>query len=328
MKAVRIYEHGGPEVIRVEDVPIPEPGEGQVRIKVAAASVNFADMYIRRGPGHPSPIPIRVTLPCGLGADAAGTVDSVGADVEGFEPNQRVAGTFVNAAYAEYALASAKLLVGVPTDISLETAAAVLLSGLVAHYLAETTYPLRQGDVALVHAASGSIGLLLVQLAKRRGAVVIGTVSSEAKAEAARNVGADLVINYTTDDFASEVLDYTQAQGVHVVYDSVGKEVYEKNFKVLRKRGMFVNYGQASGPLPPLKWDDLRPGSFYVARPKLPDHISSREEFLNRARDIMGLVESGDLKVKISRQFSLDGLAEAHRLLEERKSIGKAIIVP
>ncbi len=322
MKAIRVHEAGGPEVLRYEDIPLPEPGEGQVRVKVAAAGVNFLDIYHRKGL-YP------VAHPFTPGVEAAGIVDAVGPGVTEFRPGDRVAYAMQLGAYAEYAVVPAEKLVKVPEGIDLTTAAAIMLQGMTAHYLVYSTYPLQEGETALVHAAAGGVGHLLVQLAKRKGARVIGTVSTEEKARLAREAGADEVIIYTQTDFEPEVKRLTDGRGVDVVYDSVGRDTFEKGLNCLRQRGYMVLYGQSSGPVGPFDPQILnRKGSLFLTRPSLAHYVATREELLWRAGDLFEWLQKGELTLRIDRTFPLAEAAEAHRYMEARQSKGKVLLIP
>lgn len=319
MKAVRIHRLGGPEVLQYEDVAVSTPGPGQVLVRVEAAGLNFIDVYRRTGL-------YKVELPHTLGQEGAGTVDALGLGVTDFALGDRVAFTDVPGAYAQHLVAPADRLVPVPPKVSTRKAAAVILQGLTAHYLATATYPLQPDDVCLVHAAAGGVGLLLCQIAKRRGARVIATVSTDAKAELARGAGADEIILYTRQDFAAEVKRLT-GTGVDVVYDSVGKTTFDKGLDCLRPRGMMVLLGQSSGPVPPFDPQILnRKGSLFLTRPTLFNYTATREELLARAGDVLGWVADGSLSVRIDREYPLADAASAHRALEGRETTGKVLL--
>ncbi len=322
MKAIRIHEHGGPEVLRYEEVPLPEPGRGEARIKVEAAGVNFTDIYNRIGL-------YKGTLPYTLGSEAAGVVDAVGPEVTEVKSGDRVAYAMHLGAYAEYVVVPAWRLVAVPSAIDGRTAAAVMLQGMTAHYLTHSTYPLKPGETVLVHAAAGGVGRLLVQVAKRLGARVIGTVSSEEKARLARAAGADEVILYTGEDFEEAVKRATGGRGVDVVYDSVGKTTAEKSLNCLRPRGYLVLFGNASGAAPPIDPLTLMAkGSLYLTRPTLAHYAGNREELLARARAVFDWVTSEQVKVRIAKTFPLAEAADAHRALEGRGVAGKILLLP
>jgi NADPH2:quinone reductase len=322
MKAIRVHQQGGPEALQYEDVPMPEPGEGQARIKIEAIGVNFIDIYHRTGL-------YKLPTPFIPGSEAAGIVDALGADVSEVKVGDRVAHAMERGSYAEYAVLPAWKLVKIPDSISAQAAAAVMLQGLTAHYLSYSTYPLRMGEWALVHAAAGGVGLLLTQLAKRCGAQVIGTVSTEEKAELARQAGADEVILYTQDDFEAETKRITNGKGVDVVYDSVGKDTFDKSLKCLRPRGYIVLYGASSGPVPPFDLQRLNSGgSLFVTRPSLGHYIQDRAELLQRSEELFGLMTAGELDVRIDKTFGLADVPEAHRYMEARQSKGKVLLIP
>jgi NADPH2:quinone reductase len=322
MKTVRVHQYGGLEALKYEDVPLPEPKEGEARVKIEAIGVNFIDIYHRIG-GYQG------SLPLTLGQEAAGTVDAVGPNVTEVKPGDRVVFASVQGAYAEYAIAPAWRLVPIPSAVSAQQATAVMLQGMTAHYLTFSTYPLKEGETALVHAAGGGTGQLLVQIAKRRGARVIGTVSTEEKAMLARQAGIDEVILYTQVDFEAEVKRLTNNKGVDVVYDSVGKDTFDKSLNCLRKRGYMVLYGASSGAVPPLDPQTLNAkGSIFLTRPFLGHYTSDRAELLWRVNDLFDWIAAGELKVRIDRTFPLSESAEAHRYLEGRQSKGKILLIP
>lgn len=320
MKAVRFHQTGGPEVLRVEDVPIPQPGRGQARVRLAASGVNFIDTYQRSGQ-------YRLTLPAILGQEGAGVVDAIGPDVTEVRVGDRVAFANVMGSYAEYIVAPAWQLVPLPAGFEVKTAAAAMLQGMTAHYLTHATYPLKPGDTALVHAAAGGVGHLLVQVAKQRGAQVIAAVSTDTKAKIARTLGADEVIVHQRADFESEVKRLTGGRGVQVVYDSVGKDTFEKSLSCLALRGMMVLYGQSSGAVPPVDPQLLNAkGSLFLTRPTLLHHTHTREELLGRARDLLSWIQSGKLKLRIDRVFPLEQAADAHQYLHSRQATGKILL--
>jgi len=322
MKVIRVYEYGGPGQLRLEQAPIPEPQVGEVRVRVAATGLNFIETY-QRGGVYP------VLLPFTPGAEFAGTVDATGAGVTGFQVGDRVATANGSAGYAEYALAPAERLVQIPAAISFEQAAAVMLQGMTAHYLALSTYPLKPGDTALVHAAAGGVGQLLVQVARLRGARVIGTVSTEEKALLAGEAGADEVILYTQQDFEAETKRLTGGQGVEVVYDGVGKTTFAKGLNCLKPRGYMVLYGGASGQVEPFNPQLLnQKGSLFLTRPTLGHYLLTRQELLWRAGDLFDWFASGRLKVRIDKTFPLAEAAAAHAYIEERRTKGKVLLVP
>lgn len=322
MKAIRIEGFGGPDALGLVDVPVPSAGPGQIVVRVEAAGVNFIDVYHRTGL-YPNPLPL---VP---GMEGAGVVAAVGPGVSLFREGDRVAWANVLGSYAEHLLLAADRAVAVPPGLRADTAAAVMLQGMTAHYLCTSTYPLKKGDTCLVHAAAGGVGLLLAQMAKRRGARVIGTVGTEAKAVLAREAGADEVVLYTQQDFLEEVKRLTGGRGVDVVYDSVGKTTAEKSLDCLVPRGMMVFYGNASGPVPPI--DPLvlsRKGSLFLTRPSLVHYVSDRASLEARAADVLGDAAAGRLKVRIDRIYPLAEAAEAHRALEGRQTTGKVLLVP
>jgi NADPH2:quinone reductase len=322
MKVIRVHETGGIEKLIYEDVPNPALAPGQALVKIQAIGLNFIDVYFRTGL-YKSPLPF---VP---GMEAAGTVDTVGENVASVKPGDRVAYAGIIGAYAECAVVDSEQLVRLPDGLDFQTAAAVMLQGMTAHYLANSSFPLRSGETALIHAAAGGVGLLLVQLAKRIGARVIGTVSSEKKAELARSAGADHVILYMRDDFALEVKRITAGKGVDVVYDSVGLTTFDKGLNCLRRRGMMVLFGQSSGPVHKLDPGILSPkGSLYLTRPALGHYTATREELLWRAGDVLNWVLDGSLKVRIDRVFPLRDAAQAHQALETRQTAGKVLLQP
>jgi NADPH2:quinone reductase len=322
MKLIRIDGFGGPEVLRLADAPDPSAGPGQIAVHVEAAGLNFIDVYHRTGL-YPNPLPL---VP---GLEGAGVVAGVGPGVTAFREGDRVAWTGILGSYAERVLLPAERAVAVPPGMGTDTAAALMLQGLTAHYLCTSTYPLKKGDTCLVHAAAGGVGLLLVQMAKRRGARVIGTVGTEAKAALAREAGADEVVLYTQEDFLEAVKRLTGGRGVDVVYDSVGKTTAEKSLDCLVPRGMMVFFGNASGPVPPI--DPLalsRRGSLFLTRPNLVHYIADRASLEARAADVLGDAAAGRLRVRIDRTYPLAEAAEAHRALEGRQTAGKVLLIP
>jgi len=322
VKAIVVHETGGPEVLQIEEVDSPEPGSGEARIRVEAAGLNFIDIYNRTGSYPMDP-------PFTPGREAAGVVDAVGDGVTDVEVGDRVGFVMDPGAYAEEVVVPAKSLVAVPDELDLETAAAALLQGLTAHYLAVTTYPIEEGDTALVHAAAGGVGHLLVQIVKLRGGTVIGTVSTEDKAELARGYGADHIIRYTEQDFEEETQRITDGRGVDVAYDSVGKDTFHKSLSCLKKRGYMVLYGASSGPVEPIDPQILnRGGSLFLTRPSLGHYVDEREELVARARDLFGWITGGELDVRIDRSFPLAEAGKAHEYMEARKTKGKVVLVP
>jgi NADPH2:quinone reductase len=322
MKAVRIHEFGGPEVMQYEEVPTPTPGAGQVLVKLAASGLNFIDVYQRTGL-YPN------DLPYGLGLEGSGTVAAVGAEVSGLGEGDPVAYTGVPGSYAEYVLAPVDRLVRMPDGLDVKVGAAAMLQGMTAHYLAYTTYPLKAGDTCLIHAAAGGVGLILVQMAKQCGARVIGTVSTEEKAALAREAGADEIILYTQQDFETEVKRLTEGKGVQVIYDSVAKDTFDKGLNCLAPLGYMVLYGQSSGPIPPFDPAILNAkGSLFLTRPSLFHYIADRASLEKRAGDVLGWIASGALKLRMEHTFALSDVAEAHRSLEGRKTTGKVLLIP
>ena len=322
MKAVRVHEFGNAAALTYEEVEKPEPGEGEARVKVEAIGLNFIDIYLRDG-RYPRPLPFTP------GHEAGGIVDAVGPNVMDVKLGDHVAFAMVPGTYAEFAIVPAWKLVQIPTGVDIQQATAVMLQGMTAHYLTHSTYALKQGETALVHAAGGGTGQLLVQIAKLRGSRVIGTVSTEEKAALAREAGADEVIIYTQVDFEAEVKRLTENAGVDVVYDSVGKDTFEKGLNCLRQRGYMVLFGQSSGPAPQIDPQILNPkGSLFLTRPSLGHYISDRTELLERANDLFNWMAAGKLKVRIDKTFPLAQAADAHRYLEERKSKGKILLIP
>ena len=320
MKAVRVHATGGPEVLRLEEVPIPTPGAGQVLIRVEAAGVNFVDVYHRTGL-YP------LSLPFTVGREAAGIVERIGDGVTTCRPGERVVSESVMGAYAEYALAAAERVVPLPDQVDTRIGAAVMLQGLTAHYLATSTYTLRPGDTCLVHAAAGGVGLLLCQIANRLGARVIGTTSTEEKARLALQAGAHEVILYTRDDFQAETKRITGGAGVQVIYDSVGRTTFLKGLDSLAPRGMMVLYGQSSGPIAPFDPQVLsQKGSLYLTRPSLAHYVLTRAELLRRSEELFGWVADGSLAVRIGREFPLAAAPEAHAELESRRTTGKVLL--
>jgi NADPH2:quinone reductase len=320
MRAIRVHETGGPEVLREEAIPVPTPGPGDALVRVEFAGVNFIDTYKRSGL-------YKVPLPIILGEEGAGVVEKVGDGVSEVHVGDRVAWASVLGAYAEYAVIKAARLVPVPRKVDTRVASAVMLQGMTAHYLATTTYPLKQGNRCLVHAAAGGVGLLLVQVAKRRGAFVIGTAGSDEKAELAQKAGADEVIVYTRQDFVAEVKRLTDGRGVNVVYDSVGKTTFLQGLDVLVPRGTMVSFGQSSGPIGPM--DPLllsQKGSLFLTRPTLAHYIASRDDLLTRSGELFEWIGRGELDVRIGAEFQLSEAAEAHRALEGRRTTGKVLL--
>ena len=323
MKAIRIHQLGGPEVLQLEEIPDPEPREGEAVVRIEAAGLNFIDVYFRTGL-YKAP-----SLPFTLGQEAAGTVEAVGSGVAGVAVGDRVAYAGVQGAYAEKAAVPAARLVKLPEGVTARQGAAAMLQGMTAHYLATSTYPLKERDACLVHAAAGGAGQLLCQIAKLRGARVIGTVSNEEKARIAREAGADEVILYTQQDFAAETRRLTGGVGVQVVYDSVGRDTFEKSLDSLARRGTLVLFGQSSGPVPPFDPSILNvKGSLYLTRPSLTHYIATREELERRAEEVLGWIAESKLRLSIGLELPLAEAAEAHRALEGRRTTGKVILIP
>ena len=321
MQAIQIQSTGGPEVLQLVDLPVPEPGSGQVLVKIEASGVNFIDTYLREG-RYPT------TLPFVPGQEAAGTVVKVGHGVSGFTAGDRVAWNGTRGTYAQYACAPADELLHVPDELSLEAAAAVLVQGLTAHYLAFDTYRIQPGDTVLVHAGAGGVGLLLTQIAKQCGAQVLTTVSTEEKAQLSREAGAHRVIRYTEESFSEAVREETGGVGVPVVYDSVGKTTFEDSLKCLRPRGLLALYGASSGAVPPIDPIRLMSGSLYLTRPTLKDYVSTRAELERRAGEIFDRVKAGKLTVRIGHRYALQDAAQAHGDLQARRTTGKVLLLP
>ena len=320
MQVIRIHQTGGPEVMRLEEAPTPEPGQGQVRVRLAAAGVNFIDIYHRSGQYN-------MKLPLDLGREGAGTVEAVGTGVTDLKVGDRVAWAGTGGSYATHVLVSAAETVPVPDSVGFEAAAAAMLQGMTAHYLSHSTYPLKQGDSCLIHAAAGGVGQLLCQMAKMRGAgPIIGTTSTQEKATLARQAGADEVILYTEQDFEAETKRLTGGKGVHVVYDSVGKDTFDKSLKSLRPRGYLVLFGGSSGPVPPFDPIGLMAGSWFLTRPTLGHYTQTREELLSRARDLFEWIGSGKLKLRIAKIYPLSQAAQAHQDLASRTTAGKLLL--
>ncbi|HZA56580.1 MAG TPA: quinone oxidoreductase [Candidatus Udaeobacter sp.] len=322
MKAVRVHKYGGPEVLTHEQVPVPEPKAGEARVKIEAIGLNFIDIYQRTGL-YP------LQTPFTLGMEGSGIVDTVGEGVTEVKKGDAVAYAMILGSYAEYAVVPAWRLVPVPTNVDAKSAAALMLQGMTAHYLTRSTYALKSGETALIHAAAGGVGLLLIQIAKQLGAHVIGTVSTESKAQLAKEAGADAVILYTQTDFVSEVKKITEGRGVHVVYESVGQSTFIKSLDCLRARGHLVLFGQSSGPVPPFDPAILAAkGSLFLTRPSLNHYTLDRAELLRRSGDLFNWTASGKLRLRIEKTFPLTQAADAHRQLEGRKTTGKVILLP
>jgi NADPH:quinone reductase len=322
MKAIQITQTGGPEVMQLAEVSVPQPKSNEIVVKIKAAGVNFIDVYNREG-RYKAPLPLI------LGQEGAGTVIAIGSDSHGFSVGDPVAYTSVLGSYAEYAAVPADRLVKIPSGVSEREAAAAMLQGMTAHYLSHDTYPLKKGETALIHAAAGGVGLLLVQMARNIGARVIATVSTEEKAKLARGAGAHDVILYTQSDFEAETKRLTGGKGVDVVYDSVGKTTFDKGLNVLRPRGMMVLFGGSSGAVPP--FDPLvltHKGSLFLTRPSLGNYIATTDELHQRAAAVLGMIAEGKLKLRIEHTYPLAQAQQAHRDLESRKTTGKLLLLP
>lgn len=320
MKAIRVHQHGGPESMVLDDVPVPVPGPQQALVRLRVSGVNFIDVYFRTGA-------YKAEQPTALGSEAAGIVEAVGSEVTGLAPGDRVAYAMARGSYAEYAVVPSAQLVKLPDGVTFDQGAAAMLQGMTAHYLTRSTFPLKGGDTCLVHAAAGGAGLLIVQLAKAAGARVIGTVSTQAKADLALANGADHVIRYTAEDFEAVVKQLTGNRGVDVVYDSVGKTTFDKSLSCLRPRGMMVLFGQSSGPVPPVDPNILNPkGSLFLTRPSLAHYVLTRDELLWRSGEVLDAVASGRLRLRIDRTYPLAQAADAHRALESRATTGKLLL--
>ena len=322
MKAIRIAAQGGSDVMKLEELPTPKPGQGELLVKLAAAGLNYIDTYQRSGL-------YKLPVPFTPGSEGAGVVEEAGEGVKGFKAGDPVAYTGVLGAYAEYTLLPAERAVKVPKGMDLKTAASIMLQGMTAHYLACDTYPLKKGDWCLVHAGAGGVGLLLIQMAKMRGATVVTTVSTPDKAKLAKGAGADHVVMYTQVDFEPETKKLVGERGLDVVYDSVGRDTFLKGLNLLRRRGLMVLYGASSGPVPPLDLQILNAkGSLYVTRPSLVHHIATRAELEARAKAVMRWVSTDKLKVRIGATYPLAQAKQAHDDLEGRKTTGKVLLIP
>ena len=322
MKAIRIHAPGGPEALQYDDVAEPTPSAGQAVVKLAAAGVNYIDVYFRTG-AYKAPLPLII------GLEGAGTVSAVGQGVTDVKAGDTVAWTGVPGAYAQMAAVPADRLVRLPAGVAAKDGAAAMLQGMTAHYLVKSSYPLKKGDTCLVHAAAGGMGLLLCQMGKMLGATVIGTVSTKEKAALAKGAGADYVILYSKQDFEPEVKRITGGRGVDVVYDGVGVTTFDKSLHCLRPRGFMILFGAASGPVPPLDLQIINQrGSLFVQRPSLNHHIATREELVQRAGEVLGWIRDGKIKLRVEHQFPLAQAADAHRALEGRKTTGKILLIP
>jgi len=323
MHAIKIHQVGGPEALTLDtNVPLPQPGPGEVQFQVAATGVNFIETYQRTGA-------YKATMPFIPGSEAAGTVAVVGDGVTTLKVGDRIATASATGTYAQYATAPANRIIKLPESIDLETASGVLFQGMTAHYLTHSSYVLKKGQTALIHAAAGGTGRVLVQVAKLLGATVIGTVSSDAKAQIAKEAGADYTINYTTTpDFDVEVKKLTGGQGVHVVYDSVGKPTFDKSLKSLRICGHVILFGQAGGAVPPIDPHTLMAGSFSITRPMLAHHIIEDEDFRWRSTDVLNWIQQGKVKIHIAAKFSLSKAGDAHNAIQSRDNAGKILLLP
>jgi NADPH:quinone reductase len=322
MKAIQVQHTGGPEVLQHIEVPTPQPQANEALVKIAAVGVNFIDVYHREG-RYP------VKLPFTIGQEAAGTVEKIGSDVRDCRPGDRVAYTGIMGSYAEYAAVPGDRVVRIPAGVSEREAAATMLQGMTAHYLAYDTFPLKKGQTALIHAAAGGVGLLLTQMAHNLGVRVLATVSTEEKAQLARQAGADEIIFYTKTDFEAETKRLTEGKGVDVVYDSVGKTTFEKGLNLLRPRGMMVLYGGSSGPVPLFDLILLsQKGSLYITRPTLGHYIITSQELQARASAVFSMIAAGKLKLRIEHTYPLAEASQAHRDLEGRKTTGKLLLIP
>jgi NADPH:quinone reductase len=321
MKAIHVKHPGGPEVLEFVELSVPEAKGNEAVVKIAAAGVNFIDVYYREGR-------YKAVVPFVPGQEGAGEVTAVGPEVKQLKVGDRVAYTMVMGSYAEYATVPEDRLVKIPQGVSYQQAAAAMLQGMTAHYLSHDTYPVKKGETALIHAAAGGVGLLLVQMTKNIGARVIGTVSTEEKAKLAREAGADEIILYTQADFEAETRRLTGGHGVDVVYDSVGKTTFEKGLNVLRPRGCMVLFGGSSGAVPPFDLIQLsQKGSLYITRPTLAHYIASREDLERRSRDVFAMIRASQLKLRIEHTYPLRNGAQAHRDLESRKTMGKLLLL-
>ncbi|MGL4609282.1 MAG: quinone oxidoreductase family protein [Trueperaceae bacterium] len=322
MKAIRIHRHGETDVLQVDSLNTPKPEPGHVTIKIEAAGINFIDIYQRKGL-------YKVPLPYTLGLEGAGTVSQVGIGVEDVQVGDRVAYSGIPGSYAEYIHAPTEKIVPIPGGVDTATAAAAMLQGMTAHFLVNDTYTLKAGDTCLIHAVAGGVGLLLTQMAKAKGATVIGTTSSQEKAKLAKEAGADHVILYTETDFEEGVKQITNGKGLQVVYDSVGQTTFEKSLNVLALRGMMVLYGQSSGPVESFAPQVLNAkGSLFLTRPSLFHYVSTKEELNGRASEVFTLIQQNQLKVHVGATFSLDEAPEAQRQLESRSTAGKILLIP
>ena len=322
MQAIQVSQVGGPEVLTAVDLPVPTPKPNEALVNIKAAGINFIDVYIREG-RYPTPVPFI------SGQEGAGVVTEVGSEVTTLQPGDRVAYTSVLGSYAEYAAVPASRLVKIPDELDFEQAAAAMLQGMTAHYLLYSSYPLKKGETALIHAAAGGVGLLLVQMAKQIGARVIATAGTQEKAQLARDAGADECIVYTEADFETETRQLTDGAGVHVAYDGVGKATFDRDLEVLRPRGYLVLFGGSSGAVPPFDLIKLsQKGSLFITRPTLAHYTATREELEWRANNVLQSIARGELKLRIHKVYPLADAAQAHRDLEGRKTTGKLLLKP
>lgn len=321
LNAIQIDEYGGIDKLHYRELPLIKPKRNEVLIKVEASGVNYIDIYMRTGL-YARPLPLI------LGKEGAGIVEEIGEDVTTVKVGDRVVWFDAQGSYASHVIAFQDKLAPLPDALSFKEGAAAILQGLTAHYLTQDTYKLKAGDICLIHAAAGGVGLLLCQIAKKQGATVIGTVSTPAKAELARRAGADEIILYTEQDFVKAVESFTQAQGVNVVYDSVGSDTFLKSLQCLRKKGLLVSYGQSSGVIPPFDISELAANSLFVTRTSLFSYVSTREELIKRTEELFSWIISGELKLRIEHVFPLSQAGDAHQMLEQRKTTGKIILTP
>ena len=321
MHAIQVKQHGGREVLEYVEIETPKPKDGEALVRLESIGINFIDVYHRTGL-------YKLPLPLIPGSEGAGVVEEVGPGVKLVKKGDRVAYAMARGAYAEYAVVAAEMLVPIPEDVDFKTAAAAMLQGMTAHYLAVSTYPLDRGNSALVHAGAGGVGGLLIQIAKMRGARVLTTVSTAEKGRIAKEAGADEIINYKDQDFEAEVMRLTGGKGVNVVYDSVGKTTFDQSLNCVARRGLLALFGQSSGPVPPFDPQRLAKNGTYITRPSLGHYTADRQELLWRAGEVFGWIRTGKLRIRIDREFPLREAAEAHRVLEERKTIGKVLLKP
>ncbi len=329
-QAIRLHQFGGPDVLRLESVELPAPAAGQARVAIRTIGVNFVDTLARQGTLEGPARKLWVgEFPLGIGVEGAGIVEAVGPGVSGIAVGDRVAWAHCRGSYASHLIVPVEKLIALPDNVSFEEGAAVLHQGITAHYLSHLAYAVKPGDRCLVHAAAGGVGLLLCQMAKIRGGHVLGTVSSEEKGRVAKEYGADEIILYTQEDFETAVRRLTEGKGVSVVYDSVGKETFEKSLRSLAPRGYLVAYGQASGPPPPLNPQELADrGSLFLTMAVRMHYVGTRDEFLRSAGFVLRLLAERKLKLKIHDVLPLAKAADAHRILNGRQAIGKVLLAP